>query len=251
MDPALHLTALFCCSRFICLFHLQCFKRFLVADILLILMFGVATLLWLLVGQWRIYLDAVTFALIIWNLSVVGLVTLYYPMPERLHHFILILLNAIMAIMLIATLSRWLVVTFLFLAAIGDIISEARPAMRLFSPFIIPSNVELIYNTPKILYTVGGLRLRAADLLWYGLMTGMAVSGATSAGDYAAILLGGSIVFVCILSSLALMLFVAPFIGCRFRPLPMAVIAAFILTMIQAPVIMPFVMDQNNLTIKN
>lgn len=237
-----------CCLCSLCV--VQCFKRFLVADILLILMFGVATLLWLLVTQWRIYLDTLTFALCIWNLSIIGLVTLYYPMPDRLHHFILILLNAIMAIMLIATLSRWLIVTFLFLAAVGDIISEARPQMRLLSPFIIPAHVELIYSTPKILYTVGGLRLRAADLLWYGLLNGLAISGADRAGDYAAVLLGGSFVFVCTMSSLALMLFVAPFIGVRFRPLPLAIIVAFVLTMIQNPVIMPFLVDQNNLTIE-
>lgn len=226
----------------------QCFKRFLVADILAILMFGVATILWLLVTQWRIYLDAVTFCMVIWNVSFAGLMTLYYPMPERLHHFVLIILNAIMAIMLIATLSQWIVVAFLFVAALGDVASELRPNMRLLSPFIIPANVELIYNTPKILYTVGGLRLRAADLLWYGLLTGLAVYAAPASDEYASVLLGGSLVFVCVMASLALMLFVAPFIGCRFRPLPLAIAAAFALVMIQKHVLVPYLNVHNQIT---
>lgn len=228
----------------------RCFKRFLVADILAIFMFGVATLLWLLVTQWDAYMDTLTFIGIIWNLSMIGLMSLYYSMPERVHHFFLILLNSIMAIMLIATLGQWLVLTFLLIFSLGDIISELRPNMRFLSPFIIPTGVELIYNTPKILYTVGGLRLRAADLMCYGMLMGLALATGNSAADYSSVLLGGSLVFICVMSSMSIMLFIAPFIGCRFRPLPLAVIAAFICTIIQDPVFMPFIKQQNNLTVQ-
>jgi uncharacterized membrane protein len=210
-------------------------------------MFGVATLTWLLVTQWRIYLDALTFALLIWNTAVTGLMTLYYPMPERLHHFFLVLLNAVMSILLVATLPIWILLAFLFVAALGDIASELRPQARLLSPFIIPANVELRYNTPKILYTVGGLRLRAADLLWYGLLTGLVVFTADRNNDYASVLLGGAFIMICVMASLAILLFVAPFIGCRIRPLPMAIFSAFILTMIQIPVIQPFLLSQNDI----
>lgn len=228
----------------------RCFKRFLVGDILLIFMAGVATLLWLLVAQWRVYLDTLTFCAIIWNLSMIGLLSLYYPMPERLHHFFLILLNAIMGIMMVATLGKWLVLTFLLLFALGDIVSELRPHMRFLSPFIIPQGVELIYTTPKILYTVGGLRLRAADLMCFGMVTGLALSTGTSDADYGSVLLGGALCFVCVLSSLALMLFVAPFVGVRFRPLPMAVLSAFACTMMEDDVFMPFILGQQNLTVR-
>ncbi len=210
-------------------------------------MFGAATMLWLLVTQWRIYLDALTFCLIIWNAALTGLMTLYYPMPERLHHFFLILLNAIMAILLVATLPIWVLLAFLFVAAVGDIASELRPNARLLSPFIIPANVELIYTVPKILYTVGGLRLRAADLFCYGLLTGFVVFTANRNNDYASVLLGGTIIMVCVLSSLSILLFVAPFVGARFRPLPAAVITAFVLTMIQGPVLEPFLLAQNDI----
>jgi len=222
----------------------RCFKRFLVADILLIFMFGVATISWLLALDWRAYVDGVSFAVWIWNLSMTGLVTLYYPMPERLHQAFLILLNAIMSIMLVATLGRWLVLTFLLIAALGDILSEIRPQMRLLSPFIIPANVELLYNTPKILYTVGGLRLRAADLMWYGLLTGLAM-GNTHGSRVSDLLLGGSFIVVSVMSSLAIMLFVAPFLGKRIRPLPVAVLIGFALTMMQEDVFMPFVVKSN------
>jgi len=224
----------------------RCFKRFLVADIAAILMFGAATLIWLLVTQWRIYLDTLTFCLLIWNAALTGLMTLYFPMPERLHHFFLVLLNAVMAILLVATLPIWILITFLFVAALGDVLSELRPQARLLSPFIIPANVELIYNTPKILYTVGGLRLRAADLLWYGLLAGLVMYTSSSSREYAAVLLGGTLVVVCVLSSLALLLFVLPFVGCRARPLPLAIVTAFVLTMIQSPVIEPFLLAAHN-----
>jgi hypothetical protein len=197
-------------------------------------------------------------------------------------------LNAIMAILLVAVLPIWIVLVFLFVAALGDILSELRPQARLLSPFIIPANVELIYATPKILYTVGGLRLRAADLLWYGLLTGLVsplrfsppmhallvclvavvcilahaymcpscllfvlgcvlqvVYTSSSSRDYASVLLGGTLIVLCVLSALALLLFVGPFVGVRVRPLPVAILTAFVLTMIQQPVLEPFLASQN------
>jgi hypothetical protein len=122
--------------------------------------------------------------------------------------------------------------------------------MRFLSAFIIPQGVELIYNTPKILYTVGGLRLRAADLMCFGMLTGLALSSGNSHADYGSVLLGGAFCFVCVLSSLALMLFVAPFVGVRFRPLPLAVVSAFICTMMEDQVFMPYILRQQNLTVQ-
>lgn len=225
----------------------RCFKRFLVGDILLIFMFGVATMLWLIVAEWRIYLDTITFVGLIWNLSMIGLLSLYYPMPERVHHFFLVLLNSIMAIMMVWTIGQWLVLTFLLLFSIGDVLSELRPNMRLLSPFLIPTNVELIYNTPKVLYTIGSLRLRAADLMCFGMLTGLGVATGNGTADYPTVLLGGSFVFVAALGAMAIMLFVAPFIGCRVRPMPIAVVIAFVCTIMEEAVIMPYVRQQNSL----
>jgi len=87
--------------------------------------------------------------------------------------------------------------------------------MRFLSPFILPAHVELVYETPRILYQVGTLRLRAADLMWYGLMMGLV--------DVTSIISIAS-TFIYILSALAFVVFVIPFFGKRFRPLPLAFI---------------------------
>jgi hypothetical protein len=59
------------------------------------------------------------------------------------------------------------------------------------------------------------------------------------------VLLGGTLIVLCVLSALALLLFVGPFVGVRVRPLPVAILTAFVLTMIQQPVLEPFLASQN------
>jgi len=80
------------------------------------------------------------------------------------------------------------------------------------SQFIIPTTVQLLYDTPRILYHVGTLRLRAADLMWYGMMMGLLSNSVTSL----------CMAYTCILAALALAVFVLPFFGKSVRPLPLA-----------------------------
>lgn len=205
----------------------RCFKRFLVVDIAMIFMFGVGALMWLFVLEVGAWIDVISFALVIWNLGVMGVCTLYLPTPERLHQFYLILLNTVMSIMMVVTLGRYLILVFVGIAALADFASEVSSRFRLLSPFLIPANVELIYTTPKILYTVGGLRLRAADLMWYGLLMGL-IDGP--------LLPGACMLFTVVTALNAMFLFVTPFTGIRFRPLPICFAAAILFAFIQKPV---------------
>lgn len=169
----------------------------------------------------------VVFFQFIFLLGVIGVCTLYLPAPERLHQFYLILLNTVMSVMMVVSLGRYLILVFVGIAALADFGSEVSTRFRLLSPFLIPANVELIYTTPKILYTVGGLRLRAADLMWYGLLMGL-VDGP--------LLPGAAMLFIVVIAINALFLFVTPFTGIRFRPLPLCFVAAILFSFIQKPV---------------
>lgn len=91
-------------------------------------------------------------------------------------------------------------------------------------------------------FSVGGLRLRAADLMWYGLMLAFCLNSPNTTAT-SSIMLGTALVFLSVLSSLAIILFVFPFVGIRYRPLPVAFLCAFIFTLIQQPLFEPFMQD--------
>jgi len=187
-------------------------KRFLVVDILLIFLFGGGALFLVFIQEYNIPVGAVTFFLLTWNFGAVGLFSLYFPVPDNVHRFYLIILNAIMAIMMISTLGQWIIFFFVVLAAVADVAADLRPRWRRVSPFIIPTSVQLVYDTPRILYHVGGLRLRGPDLMWYGMMMGLVTNSVTSL----------CMAFVSILASISLTVFVLPFFGKSLRPLPLA-----------------------------
>jgi len=189
------------------------FKKFLVVDILLIFCFGGGAVIMVIAQKLRIPTEQITFFIFVWNFGFLGLMSLYFKIISAIHKFYLIILNSIMSIMMITTLGKYVIFFLLAIAAVGDVVSEMRPRMRFLSPFILPANVELIYETPRILYQVGSLRLRAADLMWYGLMMGLV--------DITSIVSITS-TFIFILTSIAIIVFVIPFFGKRFRPLPIA-----------------------------
>jgi hypothetical protein len=210
-------------------------KRFLVVDILIIYCLGSGYMLLVLAQEFVIPFDLITYFMLVWNFGALGLFSLYFKVVPSVHRFYLVVLNAVMAIMMIVTLEPWILFIILFLASLGDIISEARPNARILSPFILPSNVELWYETPRILYQVGGLRLRAADLMWYGLMMG---------------LLDNSVVsyltaYVAILTGLVFVVFVLPFFGKTYRPLPVAFFLLMLAIVFDKDYSLPFLMDMN------
>jgi len=218
-------------------FREQCerfFKAFLVLDILLIFTIGGGILIWMFVSHMKIKMEIISFSLITVNMGMGGLASLYLPVPPVVHRAYLVILNAIMAIMLVETLPMWILFFFVTILAILDALSELT-RFRAISPFLIPQSIELLYDTPRILYQVGQLRLRAADLMWYGLLVAVVH---TSLGSIVA-------TFVLVLAALVLVLFVAPFMGKRFRPLPLAFAFILGLLLFNDQVIIPFAMSWN------
>ena len=81
------------------------------------------------------------------------------------------------------------------------------------------------------------MRLRAADLMWYGLLMGCVRNSL------------GAVVsaFVFSAAALALVVFVLPFLGRKFRPLPVALAGVVIVLLFESSVLMPYIASRNPL----
>eukprot|EP00457_Paulinella_chromatophora_P001640 gb/GEZN01001642.1/.p1 GENE.gb/GEZN01001642.1/~~gb/GEZN01001642.1/.p1 ORF type:complete len:806 (-),score=132.93 gb/GEZN01001642.1/:489-2858(-) len=219
-------------------FRDQCeciFKVFLKLDIGILLSVGGGYFGFFLFEDFGIPCDLVTFALFTWNFGLTGLFALYFKVLPTVHRFYLLVLNAIMAVMMVLTLQPWMIYTFLTIMAGLDMVSEWRPNIHLLAPFLLGSNFELIYETPRILYQVGGLRLRAGCFIWYGLLVGLVVLNVPS---FLA-------TFLCVMAALVGVVFVLPFYGKSYRPLPVACILVLVFGIFQTAFITPLASSLN------
>merc|ERR1712113_1002903 len=95
----------------------------------------------------------------------------------------------------------------------GDIVAMFRPRFAAhFTPFLVPTNLQLGNTTPRIFYEVNGLRLRATDFMFYGMMASVATESVVSI----------SVVYIFILAGFTLCVYVLPFFSKKIRPLPVA-----------------------------
>jgi len=193
------------------------FRRFLVLDFLLIYAVGGGVLIFLLAVEWRVPLSAIDFFVGAWNFGMLGLYSLYYPVPENLHRFYIIMLHLIMAVLILGSLGKWLMFFFITVAALADVLADCRPNVR-FVPFILPTAIQLATNVPRLFYHVGTLRLRPVDLMWYGSMVAMVSPTMPS------VLLAMTLC----LAVVALFVFVLPYHGRTLRPLPLAFLLCII-----------------------
>ncbi len=116
-----------------------------------------------------------------------------------------------------------------------DFYHDVRPTVRFLSPFIIPSTVQLLYSTPRVVYHIGVLRLRAADLMWYGGMIALVSFDVVSI----------SMMFIGVLASLVLTVFVVPFAlaGKMYRPLPSAFVCLVVTMICSGSLVSPYVLS--------
>lgn len=124
----------------------------------------------------------------------------------------------------------------LFIVVAMDVVSELRPNMNLLVPFIMPTTFEMIYSTPRLIYQVGGMRLRGLDFLWYGLMVGQV-------GFYLESFVW---LFIGVIASVVLTVFVVPYMGKsrigleRLRPLPVAFLAMVLIMWLEGRLFSPY-----------
>jgi len=206
----------------------QVFRLFLVGDIFLILAIGFAILLVIVGINYNLSIDAVTFGVLVYNLGVVGVVSFYWAVPPLLHRVFLVVLNCIMSIMITSAIS-WYVLFLLLILVLADVAAMLRPSFgRMFSPFLVPTQIQLPNTTPRIFYQVYGLRVRAPEFMFYGLFLGLidpknpynAEEGESDGfnGYYTLVML----LMVAVLGGFVLSVFVMPFFSKRVRPLPVS-----------------------------
>jgi hypothetical protein len=92
-------------------------------------------------------------------------------------------------------------------------------------------NWDIVNQTPRLLYVVGPMHMRAADAAGFGLMMGLVQP--TVANVVPAIII--------VMCSLAVCVFVTPYTGKRQRPLPIAFAGICLLLLTNASIVTPFV----------
>jgi len=165
------------------------FSMILGVDFMMIMALG-GSVLALIFRQWStIPLDYFTYLIFIWNFSFVGTSILYvrggfldyFDKMESLQRNYLVVINSVMATMVTLTLSRYLVIAFVSLPVLLEIIEIWRNfiwhraglrGMGQFGFLWLASVPGRAMTSPIIAYEVPNslLRLRAADLMWLGLL---------------------------------------------------------------------------------
>jgi len=212
---------------------MRCFRYFLVADILFLFVIGACAILYLVLWDWGIPTDVLTFIGLVGNFSIVGLWALYFNVPAAVHRLYVLSLNIVMSVLFILTLGKWLILGLIILISLADFLSQITE-WQLLAPFVLPTSVELLHTTPKILYHVANIRLRGFDLMVYSLMMALIAYSVPS-------IFGA---FMAIMSTLAMTVFVGPYVGkTRVRPLPMAFVAIIVLMIFSESVWVPFLLQ--------
>jgi hypothetical protein len=196
---------------------IQVLRYVMLLDFWLMFVGGGAILVGFLAVDLGIPLDLFTLLIMVVNFGTMATFSMYVvQFPPSLHRVFLIALNIIMALLLAISLPWLMILVLVGLIAGLDMVSSYL-YMHInggeLTPFILPTRFQLLYETPKLLYHVGGLRMRNLDLMLYGLMVSLMPHslGAISVG------------FMVILCSIALVCFLNPYYGFdRLRPLPVA-----------------------------
>ena len=200
----------------------QVFRAFLVLDIFLILSIGFAILFYILGRNYNVTMDAFTFSIFVYNFGVVGVMTFYCAVPPLLHRVFLVMLNCIMSIMITSAIS-WYVLFLLLILICADIIAMIKPSFgRMFSPFLVPTQIQLPNTTPRIFYQVYGLRVRAPEFMFYGLFLGLIEPTEDSYTEINGYYTQCVLLLITVISGFVISVFVMPFFSKRIRPLPVS-----------------------------
>ena len=144
----------------------------------------------------------------------------YCSVPPLLHRTFLVILNCIMSIMITSAI-EWYVLFLLMILICADIIAMIKPSFgRMFSPFLVPTQIQLPNTTPRIFYQVYGLRVRAPEFMFYGLMLGLVQQkdDEDDSGYYSQVVL----LLITVLAGFVISVFVMPFFSKQIRPLPVS-----------------------------
>lgn len=224
-------------SRFRARCEIFC-RYFLMVEIFVILAWGAISVFWI-IGEY-LPVDVFTCLLGSVNIACVGVVSIYFPVPNEIHRFFLLALNALIAAMLLVAFGEWVLLLILGIFFTMDIFSQlsiirnVRVVQPLITTHSAQNNNEM---PPRIVFTYfDNIKLRASDLVQYGVLVGLASSSVHPA-----------LVVYVVISSIVICVFVAPFLSKQFSPFSMSCVFLLVLALIE-PIPSWFVLQHNFLT---
>jgi len=220
--------------RFRTLFE-RIFRIFMVADIFLILAIGAGVLAMASADNLNISTDIISMGFAAWNFGIVGLLAFYKPVPQVMHRVFLVTLFGLMAIILGSVLGLWTLV-FILVFAGTDVFAMLRPRFAThFTPFLLPTNFQVPNTNPKIFYEINGLRLRATDFLFYGLMAVFTTESIVQV----------TIGYTGILFGCTLCVYVLPFFSKKIRPLPVSFLLLLLSLFLTDQILNPYLINSS------
>ena len=145
------------------------FRKFLAVDIFAIFWLGTAALLLVSALVTHIPADWLSLVLLSVNVAVLCVYALYYAVDAQLHAYVIVYLNAIMAILLAGAIGYLVTIPFTLMFAALDVLSHALPQRRILPPLLVPDG-WIIPTKPSILLSVANVYVRPGELMWYGLL---------------------------------------------------------------------------------
>lgn len=220
-------------------FRQQCIKFlkiFIFADLLVLFLIGVGVLLFFLTTILSLPLDYASFSIVVWNSAASGMFALYNDVNPSMHRISMACLFAVMGVMMVATLSTYIVLLLAGLFAACDIVSAIRPNFQVFQNFIVfPTPPHPQFHNPRIYYPVDGAVVRPIDLLWFGLALKLVNTDLVTL----------TTTVMSLLACLVITVFVTPYLGysSSVRPVPFAVIVIVVCALLVPSTIGPM-LDQ-------
>jgi hypothetical protein len=115
-------------------------------------------------------------------------------------------------------------------AVAGDVLAEVSPRWRnRIVPFVYYGNM-FPNDPPHVLYTLGSLKLRASEPMYFALLATLA--------PFEPVRL--IVTFVLVLSTLCIAAFVLPFLGKHRRPLPLTFFSLIVWWIIEEAVLLDY-----------
>ena len=145
------------------------FRKFLAIDIFAI--FWLGTMALMVVGDLVLHVPADWLSLLVVSINVacLSVYALYYDVNAQLHAYIIVYLNAIMAILLAGAIGMYVTIPFTLLFSLLDVLSHVLPHRRILPPLLVPDG-WIIPTKPSILLSVANVYVRPGELMWYGLL---------------------------------------------------------------------------------
>jgi len=133
----------------------RAFKVFVAAELFFMFAAGLYVMISLFAADIQLPLDAITFSVLIFNASVLGVLTAYLDrVSAPLRRAGLVVLYLTFAVVLGCVMPALVLGIFLGCMCLVDLLAMVLPNGQEMTPFLVPATFQMIYDRPRILYQV-------------------------------------------------------------------------------------------------